>query len=399
MYKSCLSLKTIFILNVLLLSILWTMPQTILAQNMTPEVPVVTEPAPAATPEATPEATVPASEATPEATAFVRPTLSKCPLSDGVFNITWIPKALDNPVFELARVGAERSAADLTAAGPCEVKVLPVAPLRTTAEDQAQLIRDVIKQGGTDAIGISCIDPQVCIDPINEAIAAGIPVMTWDSDSPDSDRFTYLGIDNYEGGKAAADLMVRTMGETGQVAMISGVQGSFNLEERMRGFRDGIAAYPGIKIVATVYCDDLATKAVTEVEQVMTDHPGLTGWFFVGLWPFLAGSGAMPQWEQATQNKQLTNVAVDTLPVELSLMQDGFISGLVGQKYWGWGYDTVQMLYDHVLFGRTFDRFTNSGMDIVTPLNVDAMQHAWDTNDFSQPLPPPFAGDASNGSN
>jgi ribose transport system substrate-binding protein len=43
-----------------------------------------------------------------------------------------------------------------------------------------------------------------------------------------------------------------------------------------------------------------------------------------------------------------------------------------------------------VLYGREFESFTNSGMDIVTPLNVDAMIEAWDTNDFTQPLPDPF---------
>ena len=59
---------------------------------------------------------------------------------------------------------------------------------------------------GVDAIGVSCNDPDGCIDPINTAVEAGIEVMTWDSDAPDSNRFTYLGVSNYDGGRAAADL-------------------------------------------------------------------------------------------------------------------------------------------------------------------------------------------------
>lgn len=316
-------------------------------------------------------------------------TLTDCPLEDGVLNIAWIPKALNNPVFELGRIGAETRASELTEEGPCAVEVLAVAPLRTTAEAQAELLMEVIDLGNIDAIGVSCIDPEICVDPINSAIESNIPVMTWDSDSPDSNRLTYLGVDNYEGGLAAADLLIRAMGTEGQVALLSGVEGSLNLEERIRGFQDGISE-TDIEIVAIVYSDDLATTGVEEVERIMAEYPDLDGWFYVGLWPFFAGRGAMPLWEEATLENGMINVAFDTLPLELDLMKDGFIHGLVGQKYWGWGYDTVQMLYDHVLYGVEFESFTNSGMDIVTLANVDAMSEAWETNDFTQPLPPPF---------
>jgi ribose transport system substrate-binding protein len=71
-------------------------------------------------------------------------------------------------------------------------------------------------------------------------------------------------------------------------------------------------------------------------------------------------------------------------------MQDGLVQGLVGQKYWGWGYDTVYMIYDHMLNGTQFEDWTDSGMDIVTLNNVEAMAQAWETQDFTQPLPPAF---------
>jgi ribose transport system substrate-binding protein len=322
-------------------------------------------------------------------TATPYPTLAACPLDDGVLNIAWIPKALNNPVFELGRIGAETRAAELTEAGPCKVEILYAAPMSSTAEEQATLLTQVIDMDGIDAIGVSCIDPEICVDPINAAVDEGLAVMTWDSDSPDSNRMTYLGVDNFEGGQAAADLLIRSMGESGKVALLSGVQGSANLEARIEGFKSVIEKYPDIEIVDTVYCNDLAPRAVEVVEATMAQYPDLNGWFLVGLWPMFAGRGAMPLWEEASQ-KDMVNVAFDTLPVELQFMKDDLIDGLVGQKYWSWGYDTVQMLYDHVLYGREFESFTNSGMDIVTPLNVDAMIEAWDTNDFTQPLPDPF---------
>ncbi len=313
-------------------------------------------------------------------------------LSRETLTIAWIPKALDNPVFELGRQGAVQKATELTTSGPVQVEVLYVGSVAADAAEQVRVMEDVIARG-VDAIAISCNDPTACIDPIQKAVAAGIPVMTWDSDSPESQRFTYLGVDNYQAGRAAADLLVRAMGPRGKVAILTGVPGAFNLEERIRGFKDSIAAYPGIQIVATVASNDDINLGVQLVEETMQAHPDLDGWFFVGMWPLFAERGSMPLWEEAALHRGMKTVAFDTLPVELELLRDGYLSGLVGQKYWGWGYDTIQIIYDHVIEGKSFPPFINSGMDIVTHNNVEAMLRAWKTNDFSQPLPDPFFPD------
>jgi ribose transport system substrate-binding protein len=219
---------------------------------------------------------------------------------------------------------------------------------------------------------------------------AGIPVMTWDADSPESWRFTYLGINNYEAGRTAASLLVRSMGPQGEVAILTGVPGAHNLGERVRGFEDGIAPYPDIQIVTTAISNDDINLGVQVVEETMRAHPELDGWLFVGMWPLFADRGSMPLWEEAALSGNIKTVAFDTLPVELELLRDGYISGLVGQKYWGWGYDTVQIIYSHIVNGKTYPRSISSGMDIVTRNNVDAMIRSWDTNDFSQPLPDPY---------
>ena len=59
-------------------------------------------------------------------------------------------------------------------------------------------------------------------------------------------------------------------------------------------------------------------------------------------------------------------------------------------KVLGMGYDTIQMLYDYIVNNNRYESWTDSGMDIVTSKNVDAMIEAWDTQDFTKPLPPAF---------
>jgi ribose transport system substrate-binding protein len=176
-------------------------------------------------------------------------------LEDGKLVITWIPKALNNPVFEIGKVGAEVKAAELTEQGPYEVEIMYLGSVASDMAEQARVMADAVT-AGAEAMGVSCNDPTGCIDPINDAISQGLDVMTWDSDAPDSDRFTYLGVDNYEGGMAAGEMLVNYMGEEGKVALLTGVPGAFNLEERIRGFTDYVADYSGIEIVTTVACND-----------------------------------------------------------------------------------------------------------------------------------------------
>ena len=343
---------------------------------------------PAATPTAAPPTEAPIAEPTeaPMEEPTEPPSAMHPALEDGKLVIAWIPKALNNPVFEIGKVGAETKAAELTAAGPYEVEIMYTGSVASDMAEQARVMADAVT-AGAEAIGVSCNDPTGCVDPINDAIGQGLEVMTWDSDSPDSDRFTYLGVDNYEGGLAAGELLVKNMGEEGKVALITGVPGAFNLEERIRGFSDYVADYPGIEIVTTVACNDDINLGVQVVEETMQAYPDLDGWFFVGLWPLFADRGSMPLWEEASLGG-MTNIVFDTLPVELEFVQDGYIQGLVGQKYWGWGYDTVQMIYDKIVNGAEYESFTNSGMDLVDSCNVDVMAEMWAKQDFTIELPP-----------
>jgi ribose transport system substrate-binding protein len=314
------------------------------------------------------------------------------PTSSGIvrrkLTIAWIPKGLNNPVFEVGRAGAMAKAAELTAAGPVDVEVLYAGPVNSDGSEQARVVDDVVARG-VDAIAISCDDPTACIDPINRAVDAGIPVITWDADSPQSKRFTFMGLDNIKAGHAGASMLVEAMGTEGKVAILTGVPGADNLEERIRGFRDGLMAYPNIHIIATVVTNDDINLGVQAVEDTMQAHPDIKGWYFAGMWPLFADRGSMPLWEDAALHHGMKTIAFDALPVELELLRDGYLSGLIDQKNWFWGYETIQILYDHIINSKEFPPFVDLGYNVITKNNVDAMLAAWETNDFTKPLPPP----------
>ena len=302
--------------------------------------------------------------------------------------IAWIPKGLNNPVFEVGRAGAIAKAAELSAAGPVDVEVLYAGSVDSDGSEQARVIDDTVAKG-VNGIAISCDDPTACLDPIDRAVNNGIPVMTWDADSPQSKRFTFMGLDNIKAGHAGASMLVQAMGTEGKVAILTGVPGADNLEERIRGFKDGLANYPNIQIIATVVTNDDINLGVQAVEDTMQAHPDIKGWYFAGMWPLFADRGSMPLWEDAALHRGMKTIAFDALPVELELLRDGYLSGLLDQKNWFWGYESIQILYDHIVTNKIYLPFVDLGYNIITKNNVDAMLKAWDTNDFTQPLPPP----------
>jgi ribose transport system substrate-binding protein len=263
------------------------------------------------------------------------------------------------------------------------VEVFYIGSIAPDAAEQVRVLEDAIASG-VDAVAISCVDPTACIDPINRAIKAGIPVMTWDSDSPQSSRLTYLGVDNYLAGRVAGNMLVSALRGRGKVAILTGVPGAQNLEERIRGCLDVLSLFPEVQVVATVASNDDINRGVQVLEETMQAHPDLDGWFFTGAWPLLADRAAMPLWKDSTLWRGMKTVAFDTLPVQLELLRDGYLSALVGQKYRDWGYYSIQTLYDHLVRNQNYPPFIDSGIDIVIPENVDPMLQAWEGDDFGQ---------------
>jgi ribose transport system substrate-binding protein len=312
--------------------------------------------------------------------------------TDKTLTIAWIPKSLGNPVFEAGRDGAALQAMALTQAGPRTVISLYTAPPTEDAAAQAKIVQDLTQQKKADGIAISVLDAAIVGPAIDAAVAAGIPVMTFDSDAVASQRFTYLGVDNQTGGQAAANMLAKAMATNGcsaaapcKVALLTGGTAP-NLEARVTGFTSAMANHPELTIINTIHCSEDQALCAMSVEQQMGSAPP-DGWFFVGIWQLFLPDSAMPLWNAAAHAGTMKTVAFDTIPQTLVYVDDGRISALVGQKYWGWGFDATKMIFDKIVNKATFAAFTDSGLDLVCKSNVAAMEAAWSSHQFNQTLP------------
>jgi len=276
-----------------------------------------------------------------------------------------IPKALDIPVFNYAKIGADRQAKEYG-----NVDILWNAPASADQLKQKEILESAITQR-VDGIAISSLNGDFLTETINKAIDAGIPVVTWDSDAPKSKRYAFYGVDDYASGKIMGDEAITLLGGKGKVAIITSV-GATNLQRRLDGVKESLAKAPGIQIVE-VY--DIKEDTVRCAELIATGtnrYPDLAAWISVGGWPVFTRNGTA-----AVDPSKTKFISFDTIQPALDLLREGKVAVLLGQKYFGWGSESVKLLYD-IKHGKMPPQpIIDSGVDVVTKENVDDYQAKW----------------------
>jgi ribose transport system substrate-binding protein len=264
------------------------------------------------------------------------------PLPARALKIGMIAKSSTNPVFLSARTGAEAAAKELSARHEIPIEIVWLTPPQEDGQVQAQRIAQAVNEGA-HAVLISCSDASKVTGAINDAVARGVPVMTFDSDAPESDRFAFYGVDDVKTGEAVMDELAKQMGGTGAVAILAGNQNAPNLRKRVEGVRQAAARHPGITIVDTFYHIETPQDAAAEVIRVQNAYPQIRGWAMVGGWPLFTAT-LLTDLDPA----RVKIVAVDALPAELAYVDRGLAPVLLAQPTYLWGYVSVQRIVDKV---------------------------------------------------
>lgn len=253
-----------------------------------------------------------------------------------------VAKSQGNPVFQAARVGAEDAAADLSKKLGLDIKIDWRTPNEEDAQKQAEAIEQLVL-AGAEGIAVSCSDANKLTDAINSAVNNGVPIVTFDSDAPNSKRFATYGVDDLDCGKQTMEELARVLGGKGTIAVLAGNQNAPNLQRRVAGVREAAKKYPGITIRDVYYHKETPQDAAAKVEQVMQANPDLTGWAFIGGWPLFTENAL--KWQPGT----VLCVSVDALPAQLNYIRSGHVPVLLGQQCYQWGYRSVGLLIDKIV--------------------------------------------------
>ncbi len=322
---------------------------------------------PAATP-AKPTTPAPAADATKPADT-TKPAAA--PAAGKTYTFGVIAKSQGNPVFQAARTGAFDGAKKIGEEMGIKIEINWRTPNNEDAQAQAQFVEQLVSSG-VDGIAISVSDAKVLTAAINAAVEKGVPVVTWDSDAPESKRFAYYGIDDVEAGREVARQLVKSMGDKGVVAILAGNQNAPNLQSRVRGVKEELAKHTAITIKDTYYHAETAPEAVARLKQVQDANPDITGWAMVGGWPLFTEKALDGIYEKAKV------VSVDTLPQQLEYVRKDQVAALVGQDCYGWGFESVRLLANKVHKNQDPKGVINHfDLAIVTKQNVEEYAGLW----------------------
>jgi ribose transport system substrate-binding protein len=280
------------------------------------------------------------------------------------FVITMIAKSSTNPVFLSARTGAETAAAELSKQLGIDVKIDWRTPPSEDGTVQAQRIAEAVNDG-VNAILVSTSDAGKVTGAIDDAVARGVPVMMFDSDAPDSKRFSFYGGDDVAMGREVMAELATEMGGKGKIAILAGNQNAPNLQNRVKGVKEEAAKYPGITILNTFYHAETPQDAAAEVLRAQNAYPGIQGWAMIGGWALFTRA-LLTDLNPA----KVKIVSVDALPAELPYVDRGLAPVLLAQPCYLWGYVSVKTIVDHVYLKKPVPAHVNMALVRVTKANL-----------------------------
>jgi ribose transport system substrate-binding protein len=209
---------------------------------------------------------------------------------------------------------------------------------------QANQIDEFIVQD-VDAIIVCPCDSRSVGASIVEANEADIPVFTADiaNTSPLGEVVCHIASDNRQGGRLAAALLAEALDGRGSVAIISHPAVT-SVMDRVQGFKEAIADYGDITVVAELSAEGKRDKAVKVMEDLLQSHPDLAGVFAINDDTAL---GALAAIESAGRLQQIKVVGYDATPEAREKIKAGAIHGDVIQKPRRIGQLTMEAIHDY----------------------------------------------------
>jgi ribose transport system substrate-binding protein len=205
------------------------------------------------------------------------------------YTFALVPKNMNNPFFDQARDGCKKAEAEANGAFEC----MYIGPgEHGGGEEQVQIVQDLVAKG-VAGIAVSPSNAAAMAGPLQQAKAAGIPVLTWDSDLlPENKdlRTAYVGTKNYDIGVNLAKIVMQIKPKGGTICIQSGGAAAANHNERMQGIRDTLsgkqsAASPGDRLNGEngwkeadgcpLYTDDDFPRSVAQLEDTLAKYPDL----------------------------------------------------------------------------------------------------------------------------
>jgi simple sugar transport system substrate-binding protein len=222
-----------------------------------------------------------------------------------------------------------------------------------------------------DAIAVPLVDPKGFDGPTTRALAAGIPVFSYNADAPHGSpnrRLAYIGQDLFLSGQLMGERIVKLVGE-GKVALFIATPGQLNLQPRVDGALDAIKK-SGAKIDATMIATDATVNvALSKARAYYLGNQDVKGMFGTGGGDTMNVGLIMRQYD--LPKKGVHGGGFDLQPRTLEAIRDGFLDFAIDQQPYLQGFYTVMEMFAYkVSGGLVGPADINTGLKFVTKDSV-----------------------------
>jgi ribose transport system substrate-binding protein len=265
--------------------------------------------------------------------AFLAASFVSCGPHDSDEHFVFIAANLQVPYWQAAGAGFTKAGAQF------KVRTDFLGPNTYDPKAERDALDQAIQQKVTGIL-LGVTDPALLKDSIDKAIAAGIPVVTMDSDAPASKRLFFIGTNNYQVGLTGGLRLAQELKGKGNVVVFT-MPDQHNMQDRLHGYRDAFERTPNIKIARVVDMQGDPRIAFDTTTQIIGKEKDQVD-AFVCL--------------EAQSGKEVAGVlnsyhvtgkvvmAMDTDPETLEFIKSGVIAATISQKPYTMAFVGMQML-------------------------------------------------------
>jgi ribose transport system substrate-binding protein len=259
-----------------------------------------------------------------------------------------------------------------------------VGPQTYDPKAERDALDEAVQKKATGIL-ISVADPAALKDSIDKAVAAGIPVITVDSDAPSSKRLFFIGTNNYQAGFTGGQRLAKELKGKGNVVVFT-MPDQQNLQDRLRGYKDALAKTPDIKITRVVDIQGDPRIAFDTTTQIVgKERDKVDGFVCLEAQSGKEVAGVLNSYHVSGK----TVIAMDTDQETLDWIQKGVIAATISQKPYTMAFVGMQMLddlYHHKPSSLDKDwsidnyapipSFVDTGSDLIDKSNVESFIQA-----------------------
>ncbi len=260
------------------------------------------------------------------------------------FRFVFVNHVTTNPFFTATQNGMRDACALFGAESQWTGSANSIAAEMVSAMNSAIAAR-------ADAIAVCLVDPHAFNDPVERALAAGIPVFAYNADAPASSgnkRLAYIGQDLFKAGQLMGSRILELV-PSGRVALFIATPGQLNIQPRIDGAQDVLRKSGRSYQIDVVATGATVNEEISKVKAYYLGHQDVKGMFAVDGGTTQGIAEAMQQYGLAA--KGVHGGGFDLLPQTLALINQGHLDFTIDQQPYLQGYYTVMEMFNYLVSG------------------------------------------------